>query len=147
MITHKGDITTVTEGIVVHGCNAQGRMGSGVAKAVRATWPQAYDVYRRTYVDEGLETGDIPYVFITPKLMVVNAITQNYYGYGGKRYLSYRALKSAMFNINYIAKKLGGFKQLHFPLIGAGLAGGDWNKIEKIIEDTVTELELNLWVL
>lgn len=26
---HKGDLLSVTEGIIVHGCNAQGVMGSG----------------------------------------------------------------------------------------------------------------------
>ncbi len=34
-----GDIRCVSSGIIVHGCNAQGVMGSGVALALRTTWP------------------------------------------------------------------------------------------------------------
>ena len=47
MITHKynSNITEVTQGVIVHGCNAQGVMGSGVAKQLRAKYPEIYVDY------------------------------------------------------------------------------------------------------
>lgn len=41
------DITTATRGIVVHGVNCQGVMGSGVALAIRTKWPQIFESYKK----------------------------------------------------------------------------------------------------
>ena len=41
-----GDICSVNSGIIVHGCNAQGVMGSGVAKAIRLKYPQVFEDYK-----------------------------------------------------------------------------------------------------
>ena len=45
----QGDLTQAEEYIIAHGCNAQGKMGSGVAKAIRREFPQAYSYYRSAY--------------------------------------------------------------------------------------------------
>ena len=34
------DITKATEQVIAHGCNCQGRMGAGVAKAIARKWPK-----------------------------------------------------------------------------------------------------------
>ncbi|MCP4437542.1 MAG: hypothetical protein GY810_01190 [Aureispira sp.] len=144
MIKHKGDLTKVTKGVVVHGCNAQGVMGSGVAKAVRDTWPEAYAAYKETHVLRGLKVGDTVSAHINENLVVVNAITQEYYGTDGRLYLSYGGLVECFQEIN---ASFAEYKSLHFPLIGAGLAGGKWEVIKELIEECVTDMELNLWVL
>ena len=41
----RGDIITSLDDHIVHGCNAQGVMGSGVAKALRDEWPQIFKPY------------------------------------------------------------------------------------------------------
>ena len=41
---HK-NLTTVTHGIVAHGCNCKGKMGAGVAKDIKEKWPKAFDGY------------------------------------------------------------------------------------------------------
>ena len=45
--------------------------------------------------------------------------------------LDYDALKSALIEMK---NKFSG-KRIGMPMIGSGLAGGDWNVIEKIIQD------------
>src|SRR5271167_114181 len=40
------DITTVDEGIIAHGCNCQGVMGSGVARFLRDKYPQIFPYYQ-----------------------------------------------------------------------------------------------------
>jgi len=41
MIYRQGDLVMAVEPIIIHGCNAKGVMGSGVAKAIRAYYPDA----------------------------------------------------------------------------------------------------------
>ncbi len=38
-----GDLFATDIKTIVHGCNAQGVMGSGVAKSIRENFPKAYD--------------------------------------------------------------------------------------------------------
>jgi hypothetical protein len=70
-----------------------------------------------------------------PELIVVNAYTQYTYGRNHKDGaivpFDYEAFTLCMRKMN----KVFGGKHIGMPKIGAGLAGGDWNRIEKIIND------------
>lgn len=146
---HVGNLLDVKYGIIVHGCNAHGVMGSGVAKAIRDLYPVAYHVYARTHAQEGLELGQV--VYHTPffGLLIANAITQFDFG-GPERHADYYAIRLAFRKIGRFAQEFAhnnGF-EIHFPLIGAGLANGDWAKISKIIDETIPDnVGKNLWVL
>lgn len=124
--------------IIVHGCNAQGRMGSGFAKELRDRFPEAYGVYMQHHKNYGLTLGtNVPYI-VSKNLVIVNAITQEFYGYDGGKYVSYDAISSCFEHINSMVVELqadGTEVSVHFPLIGAGLAGGNWKIIETIIEE------------
>lgn len=87
---------------------------------------------------------------------IVNAYTQYEYGRGGDHF-EYDAFQTFLYSFkNYIElmsdsnirqNETGSFKpvktiRIGFPKIGAGLAGGDWNRIEAMIEkfsDSVKE--------
>jgi O-acetyl-ADP-ribose deacetylase (regulator of RNase III) len=43
------------ETMIVHGCNAQGVMGRGVAKEIKERMPWAYEAYRREHVKDQIE--------------------------------------------------------------------------------------------
>lgn len=117
---------------IVHGCNAQGVMGSGIALEVKTRYPGAFNAYVRKHQEDGLLLGDaIPYYDPKDKFWIINAVTQDYYGRDGKRYVSYDAVAVAFKRIRAASDK---FDRLFFPLIGAGLGGGDWNVIQAIIE-------------
>lgn len=103
------DITTVTRGIIIHGCNAQGVMGSGVALALKNKWPEIFGPYQnrvskvRANIVNQLTTQNAitldshefvsseawkvlrgTMVSVRPKLepdvIIVNAFTQNFFG-------------------------------------------------------------------
>jgi O-acetyl-ADP-ribose deacetylase (regulator of RNase III) len=130
---------------MVHGCNAQGAMGSGVAKAIRDQYPECYEVYRAAHKAKPLKLGEV----VPAKCgrhIVLNGITQEFYGNAGGVFVDYDALREVMRTCDeYISSELQ--KQgiadpaneltkpeLGMPLIGAGLAGGDWQMISAIIE-------------
>jgi len=124
-----------TYGLIAHGCNAQGVMGSGVAQAVRAKYPRAYDDYHTEYVLNGhqLYTGTNIYSQVTDDLIVANCITQEFFGRDEtKRYVSYDALDHCMQRLAVFTEAKD-ITRVGIPCIGAGLGGGDWVIIDKII--------------
>ena len=162
MEKHQGNLLSVQRGIIVHGCNCHGVMGSGVAAAVRDTYPMAYIHYRQRYENAGLQLGDVIFVgnpanesasrhvrgatSMPHEIIVANALTQFDYGREpGRVYVDYDALEAAFWRIRAVAKMTG--LPVHFPLIGCGLAGGDWSRVEPIIEAALEGLESHLWVM
>ena len=148
IITKIGNLLDVHAGHIVHGCNAKGVMGSGVALAVKNKYPEAYKAYRREYDDHGLVLGNVYEFRATPTLIIWNAITQEGFGQP-TRNCSYDAIENCFRLIN---QSITGSwhsnvpEELHIPQIGAGLGGGNWEIIREIIEQTVTVPTI-LWVL
>lgn len=144
-----GDLMEAPEKFIVHGCNAQGVMGSGVAKLIREKYPTAFRVYVEAYRKEGLQLGKTIWVKGVPHT-VINAITQEFYG-TDRMHADYDAIRSAMRQINATAKVtqeieparnvIGLVDRVAMPLIGAGLAGGSWKTISAIIEEVSTHFQ------
>ena len=133
-----GDLLEAEQKVIVHGCNAQGVMGSGVALAVKNKYPEAFRMYRNNSRHLG-DTGSYEY----KNRIVVNAITQEFYGRDGKRYVSYDALAEAMRTLNIKYLKLG---EIAMPLIGCSLGGGDWNVASAIIESECTHVQPYVYI-
>lgn len=154
-----GDLMSVQQGYLVHGCNAQGVMGSGVAKLIRDKYPEAYHYYRSSYNDLVKNHGKMPtginiYASLKKnhKLMVVNSITQEFYGRDPDIvYVDYDAVEKCFVSLNdfIMTEKMPLLpKEVNFPLIGAGLANGDWNYIEDIIDNALDDsIRKILWTL
>jgi O-acetyl-ADP-ribose deacetylase (regulator of RNase III) len=123
---------------IVHGCNAQGVMGSGVAAIIRRDYPEAYQSYTTRYKNRGLSLGEIQVIPSNGKA-IINAITQDNFG-GNARHANYEAIAVAMESINNIFYNLPNSK-VAMPLIGAGLANGDWNVISAIIESELRTVQ------
>ena len=121
--------------LISHCCNCFCTMGSGIAPLIKTKFPEAYEVDCETRKGDKLKLGSISHTVGTTPI-VVNIYGQ--YGYWGrnegKMDLDYDALRSGFKNIK---EKFSG-KRMGFPMLGAGLAGGDWNVIESII---IEELE------
>ncbi len=139
-ITKHGDALSHEEGIIVHGCNCHGVMGAGIAKSIKNCFPNAYNVYRHEYENNGLFLGNITYTMVLPNKIIVNANTQ--YDTGtDKRYVNYEAVAKCFSKVLELAdlqySKTGKKLDIVFPMIGAGLAGGNWKIIETIILETI----------
>jgi O-acetyl-ADP-ribose deacetylase (regulator of RNase III) len=118
--------------VIVHGANCQCAMGAGIAKAIRATFPEAYKADLRTAKGDRAKLGTISVAEIAPddrRLVVVNAYTQLDYRGRGVR-VDYDAVRRAM---QEVKRRFSG-KRIGYPKIGAGLAKGDWSKLSEIID-------------
>lgn len=142
----KGDLFDTEQTVIVHGCNAQGVMGSGVAKIIREKYPKAYERYKKEYdLHQHLKLGSIIPVRCGDKV-VVNAITQDFYGKSSERFVSYDAVAECMRQIDMMYD-LYGFTEVAMPQIGAGLGGGDWNVIAAIIESELKSIKPYVYIL
>lgn len=133
-----GDITQTELEYIAHGVNCRNVMGSGVAKALFTKYPKVKTKYHE-YPNKSL--GQIQEVFCEDKL-IINCFTQKYYGYDSQRYVNYAAIVECF---KRIIEVLPRDSKLAIPKIGCGLAGGNWDFMEQLINDTVGD-QLEIWV-
>jgi O-acetyl-ADP-ribose deacetylase (regulator of RNase III) len=133
----KGDLLKLAiEGrfdAIVHGANCQCVMGAGIAKAIRETFPEAYEADLATPKGARTKLGTISCGEVRRGgrlLWVDNAYTQFHYRGIGVR-VDYDAVRSAL---RLVKQRFGG-RRIGYPKIGAGLARGDWTVLARIIEE------------
>ena len=148
-----GDALLGPEQYFAHGCNAQGVMGSGIAKQVRELYPLAFGVYRQVYLGQNqtLFLGQVIEVTAGDKT-IFNCITQDMYGREPDvQYVDYDAVRTCMEYINNsipIGDPHDGspYQDVAMPQIGSGLGNGDWKIIEEIIEFTCSNFQPIIYV-
>jgi len=119
--------------VVIHGCNCFHKMGAGVARAIRDAFPEAYKMDLATMSPPNEKLGTISWAPILRngnKFTIVNAYTQLYYGRSGV-HVDYDALRRTMKQV----KQVFSGRRIGYPMIGCGLAGGDWNTVSRIIDE------------
>lgn len=142
----KGDLIQLALGgefdVIVHGCNCFHTMGAGIAKTISQTLPEAFEADKETPYGDPDKLGSISTAHIQRNAInftVVNAYTQfNWKGRGRKA--DYDAITKCF---KQIASQFSPHR-IGYPLIGAGLAGGDWAVIEKIIENELADIQHTL---
>ena len=118
--------------VVLHGCNIYHTMGAGIAEQFKKRYPQVYaaDVDNTIYGDRSkIGTCSRARVGNTD---ILNCYTQFEFNIKrGHMNFDYDAFRSVLKLVkeNYTGKRIG------MPQLGAGLAGGKWTEIEKIIEE------------
>lgn len=128
--------------LIVHGCNCFCTMGAGIAKGIKSEFPEAFDADLSTPKGSKEKLGTCSFARIEREginLIVVNGYTQfDYRGRGVK--VDYDAVRSCMKWIkdNFEGKRIG------LPKIGAGLAGGDWERISQIIDEELSGEDVTL---
>ncbi|MCT7947339.1 macro domain-containing protein [Shewanella septentrionalis] len=119
--------------VLVHGCNCLCNMGAGIALMIKSKYPEAYNVDLQTERGASTKLGTYTKVIINRRgksFAIVNAYTQ--YDWKGNGVLAdYDAIRQVF---RAIKKEFSGLR-IVYPLIGAGLAKGNWQIIESIIDE------------
>ncbi len=155
----KHDVTKTTYGVVAHGCNCQGVMGSGVALAIRKRWPTVYERYQAFvasyrkdhHPDMSGLLGVQQIINVTEPMMpsnslfVANLFTQEYYGGDGKVYANLDAVVSGLDATLAFCK--GANLPLYLPRIGCGLGGLNWDtQVGPALAELVDKYEVEVFV-
>lgn len=149
MKTVKGNLIKLAEegqfDVIVHGCNCQCKMGKGLAKQIKETFPSAYEADLKTVKGDRKKLGSYSWVKVRlangKHLYIVNAYIQFWYSSDpNDTMLSMRALDIVMFKIaeTFKGKKIG------MPMIGTGLASGEWKNVSKCLEQHFSKHDLTI---
>lgn len=117
--------------VIVHGCNCFCTMGAGIARSIQMQFPEAYAADLMTTKGDRNKLGYFSSATVTENghnITIINGYTQ-FQPSGPLPLVDYDAVERLF---KKIKKEFSG-KRIGYPKIGAGLAGGDWQKIEKII--------------
>jgi O-acetyl-ADP-ribose deacetylase (regulator of RNase III) len=130
-----GDVTSPIgddNKIICHVVNDANKMGSGVAKALFLKWPEV----RSEYITKGNikphELGEVQFVPVEIDILVANIVGQHdVFFQDGLPPVRYDAIREGLKKVFVRAKEINA--SIHCPPLGAGLAGGEWSIIEKIL--------------
>jgi len=134
--------------LIVHICNNIGGWGKGFVVAISKRWlepEKAYREWHRNRAKNDFELGSIQVIKVSNDKYVGNMIAQQGIKTGSKGVpIRYEAVKTCLEKISIEAKKLNA--SIHMPRIGCGLAGGKWTEIEPLVEQTLLEKDLDVYV-
>lgn len=138
--------------IIVHCCNNVGAWGAGFVMALSAKWTKPEEYYRWWHrVDDEnsnykpFELGRVQYVLVEQNwtadswpenIWVANLIGQNgVRHFKNPRPVDYDAIAIGLVDVS--ANAMDAQASVHMPRIGCGLAGGEWDKVELVIEQSM----------
>ena len=138
------DILNANTHFIIHQVNCQGKMASGVAKAIRNKHPEVYTEYikhlekREKENKSALGDMQVIYVNMCGYKGIINMFTQDKYGYDGKQYTDLKAFKECLESINEYCNGVS----VAFPWKIACVRGGaDWNVVLPMICSTLTNVK------
>jgi O-acetyl-ADP-ribose deacetylase (regulator of RNase III) len=150
IIYKRGNIVKAKEQNILHGCNCQGVMGSGVALSIKNNFPKAYRQYKKYIKHNGKDNifGSIQIVKCDNK-NIFNLFTQKYYGKLHKKF-DYNNFNQII--VKLVDEVLNNKKyknEIALPRIGAGRGKGRWDKIEKIIKKNTKDknIQATIYIL
>lgn len=133
----KGNITQVAEGVIVHQVNCQGAIGAGLSGQLIAKYPQLETDYRNACKGKDPEElmGLMLQTIIDEKLSIVSVFAQLNYGNAYKTHQVYTDMDVLVQDLEYLCTVFPD-DTFYIPYrIGCGLAGGNWEELEKRIKD------------
>jgi len=134
----KGNLIELAEqgyfDVIIHGCNCFHTMGAGIALQIKRKYPTAYEAdCILTNKGDRSKLGNYTWQRVQSiktgkEFIIINAYTQFNYGSNTLDYEAVELVFSKIANA-FPTERIG------YPKIGAGLAGGNWNKIQKTINE------------
>jgi O-acetyl-ADP-ribose deacetylase (regulator of RNase III) len=126
--------------VICHICNDIGGWGKGFVLAISKRWNEPESKYRSWYGSKegGFVLGAVQFVQVEPYIWVANMVAQRGIKTGSSGPpIRYEAVSVCLEKVATRALELGA--SVHMPRIGCGLAGGEWSRVEPIIEEQLCE--------
>jgi O-acetyl-ADP-ribose deacetylase (regulator of RNase III) len=147
----RGDATRPQGGgakIIAHICNDVGAWGKGFVLALSRRWNQPEAAYRAWHAgkdERSFELGAIQLVQVEPGLWVANMVAQHgIRKRNSEPPIRYDAVGACLQQLAAAARELGA--SVHMPRIGTGLAGGDWSRIERLVQEQLCDQGVDVTV-
>lgn len=126
--------------LIAHGCNCYKTMGAGIAKEIANRIPEAFRADHRddrfSIMRLGCFTSADKMIDSNVGFTILNLYTQ----YNPGANIDYEALTLCLRKVNMMYKDC----HIGLPYIGAGIAGGDWNRILTIIKEELKDMQVTI---
>lgn len=135
--------------VIAHGCNCYATFGAGIALTIGKTFPEAKDADLYQDLPEGeprlgkftsadiiLESFDVG--------MIYNLYTQLNPGRDFRMSAFKKAIKAMREDLENQYNEDPHDIKIGFPLIGCGIAGGDWKKVRKVIQEEFKDFDVTV---
>ncbi len=131
---------------IIHQANCQNTMGSGIAREIRARYPEAYEVDCKTIAGDYKKLGTFSSVKTNDgKFVIYNCYSQYRYG-REQRHTNYEAVYTGLSSIEQNARELG-LTTLSLPYnMGCNLGGGNFHIVSAIIEVIFKDSPIDLCI-
>lgn len=132
--------------IITHVCNDIGAWGAGFVLAISKKWKEPEKKYKEWFKSKDkFELGKVQYVQVEKDIVIANMIGQHgIKTFGYNKPIRYDAIEECLEKVAIVCKNNNA--TIHMPRIGCGLAGGEWEEIEKIINKTLIEKDIEVFV-
>jgi O-acetyl-ADP-ribose deacetylase (regulator of RNase III) len=110
--------------------------GGGFALVIRKKWPQIQESFR-SWAESGtnLQLGNVHVGWVDDSTAVFSMVCQHGYGPSPKPRIRYAHLKTCLEQLStFVLQKQG---SVHIPRIGCGQAGGSWEIVRELIDQTL----------
>lgn len=143
--------------VIAHQCNCFCNMGKGIAPQIKKNFPEAWKADMKTTKGDQRKLGLVTHA--TNNSYKKPIVIYNLYGqydykkvaFKGGRNTEYNALRSSLklmaLNLELEEILYRNDVKIGLPKIGAGLGGGDWSIIEKIIEEELSDFDVTIYEL
>lgn len=143
--------------IVPHVCNNVNAFGAGFAGSISSHYPEVKENYH--LLGANMRLGHTQFISVgkdktyNHEIIIANMIAQN--GIIHKknpRPLNYAALVQCMLGVRNYSQNIASTHdktkvEIHAPRFGSGLAGGNWEFIENLIQDIWTNIDIFIYLV
>lgn len=143
-----GDATSpISNGnkIIMHCVNDIGAWGAGFVLAISKKWKQVKTEYLKWTTQENFKLGNVLFVPVEKDIIIANIIGQH----GIKNINNISPIRYEALDVGFLKvanKAADTSSTIHCPLIGAGLAGGNWKIIEDLIIKNISNRDIQVIV-
>lgn len=133
--------------ILVHVVNTKGAWGAGFVLAVSRRWPEPAREYRAWHRRgaPSFALGRVQFVDVGLHTCVANMVAQEGFGSDGLPPIRYDALENCLGIVGDEARAREA--SVHMPRIACGIAGGTWDRVEPILERTLSGIDVVVYDL
>lgn len=143
-----GDLFQQDTDAIVNTVNCVGVMGKGVALEFKRRWPKNYTAYRKLCKDGQLRPGNL-FIFEQADLIdkfgprfLINFPTKDHWRSKSKIDYVSDGLKALRLEL-----QSGRIESIAMPPLGCGNGGLEWSLVKELIEDALSDLDVEVVVL
>ncbi len=133
--------------IIVHVCNDIGGWGKGFVLAISKKWKEPEQQYREWFKSNvNFNLGNVQFVQVEKDIWIANLIGQHKINKdeNGNVPIRYEAILKGLEKVSCFS--IDKNASVHMPRIGCGLAGGTWEQIEPLINQSLIEKDIETYV-